>query len=74
MPELGSMLLGGDTGPGRAAWIRDVLTVLREAGCAVVAWWCALGKPGSKGEVRDFHLDDQPSATAWREAIEGDAG
>ncbi len=73
LPELGSVLLGGDTGAGRAAWIRDVLAVLRENNCAGVAWWCAIGKPGSKGEVRDFHLADEPSATAWREVIEGGA-
>jgi hypothetical protein len=70
LPELGSVLLGGDTGAGRAAWIRDVLAVLRENNCAGAAWWCAIGKPGTKGEIRDFHLADQPSAAAWREAIE----
>lgn len=73
LPELGSVLLGGDTGAGRAAWIRDVMTLLRERGCAGAAWWCALGKPGKGGEVRDFHLSDQPSADAWREAIDGGA-
>lgn len=71
LPELGCVLLGGDTGAGRAAWIRDVIAVLRESGCAGAAWWCALGKPGAKGEVRDFHLSDQPSAQAWRDAIDG---
>lgn len=71
IPELGSALLGDDTGPGRAAWITDVVAVLREAGCAGVAWWCALGTPGGTGEIRDFHLTDQPSAHAWRAAIDG---
>lgn len=73
LPELGSVLLGGDTGAGRAAWIRDVVAVLRERGAAGAAWWCALGKPGKGGEVRDFHLADEPSAKAWRDAIEGAA-
>jgi hypothetical protein len=71
LPELGSVLLGGDTGAGRASWIRDVTALLRERGCAGVAWWCAIGKPGSGGETRDFHLTDQPSADAWRAAIDG---
>ncbi len=70
LAELGSVLLGGDTGPGRAAWIRDVTAMLRERGAAAAGWWCAIGKPGAKGEVRDFHLSDEPSATAWREVIE----
>lgn len=71
LPELGSVLLGGDTGAGRAAWIADVLALLRERDCAGVAWWCALGKAGAKGEVRDFHLTDKPSADVWRAATEG---
>lgn len=71
LPELGSVLLGGDAGAGRAAWIRDVVALLRERGAAGAAWWCAIGKPGKGGEVRDFHLSDQPSADAWREAIGG---
>lgn len=70
LPELGSVLLGGDTGAGRASWIRDVLTVLRLRGCAGVAWWCAYGTPGAKGEVRDFHLHDKASADVWRAATE----
>lgn len=71
LPELGSVLLGGDKGAGRAAWIRDVTALLRDRGCAGAAWWCAIGKPGSEGEVRDFHLSDAPSATAWLDAING---
>lgn len=70
LAELGAVLLGGDAGAGRAAWIRDVLTVLRERGCAGVAWWCAYGTPGAKGEVRDFHLHDKASADVWRAATE----
>jgi hypothetical protein len=67
--ELGAVLLGRDTGAGRASWIRDVVTLLRERNAAGAAWWCAMGKPGAKGEVRNFHLSDRPSADAWREAI-----
>lgn len=71
LPEVGSVLLGGDTGAGRAAWIRDLVALLRERGAGGAAWWCAIGKPGAEGEVRDFHLSDQPSAQAWRNAIGG---
>jgi hypothetical protein len=71
--ELGSVLLGRDTGAGRAAWIRDVVDLLRERNCAGAAWWCAIGKAGSKGEVRDFHLSDKASADAWRAAMDGAA-
>lgn len=71
LPELGSVLLGDDRGAGRAAWIRDVMCLLRECNAGGVAWWCALGKAGAKGEVRDFHLSDRASADAWRAAIDG---
>lgn len=60
--ELGAARVSGDnTGTGRAAWIRDVTTLLRERGCTYVAWWNDLGTGGT-----DFRLTDKPSADAWR--------
>lgn len=65
LPELGAIRMPSDaSGAGRAAWIGDVLALLRERNVAGVAWWCA---PGTGG--RNFHLSDQPSAAAWRRAI-----
>jgi hypothetical protein len=64
VPELGSVLLGGDTGPGRAAWMLDALSYLAEQGCRGVAWWCA---PGAND--RDFRLTDALSRTAWQAAM-----
>jgi hypothetical protein len=63
--ELGAARLSSDTtGAGRAAWIRDVVAILRERGAAYVAWWNDLGTGGT-----DFRLADKPSANAWREAL-----
>jgi hypothetical protein len=63
--ELGAARLSSDrTGSGRAAWIRDVVAILRARGAAYVAWWNDLGTGGV-----DFRLTDKPSADAWREAL-----
>ncbi len=63
--ELGAARVSGDSsGTGRAAWIRDVATLLRERGCVYVAWWNDLGTGGT-----DFRLTDKPSADAWRAVI-----
>jgi len=66
--ELGALRLASDpTGAGRAAWITDCVTYLREAGCRFVAWWCGPGKDG-----RTFHLDSYvPELAAWRAAVSG---
>lgn len=72
MPELGAALVGDDAKPGpdrgkrRADWIRAVVAILQAEGAALVAWWDALGTGGT-----DLRLDDEPSRTAWQDAIDG---
>jgi hypothetical protein len=63
--ELGAVRVPSDqTGNGRAQWITDCTTHLRETGCAAVNWWHATGTNGA-----DYRLSDGPSAQAWRAAI-----
>lgn len=66
LPELGAALVAGDTGERRAEWIRAVVEILRSEGCAGVCWWDNLGTGGT-----DLRLDDEPSRTAWQDAIAG---
>ena len=62
--EVGSRDVSGDArGFGRAQWLREVAAEARKRDAAFVTYWNARGKDS------DFRLDDQPSITAWREAV-----
>lgn len=64
VPELGAVRLASDTdGQGRAAWMTEVVRLLREGGCVAVGWWHQFGSSGY-----DYRLDDAASA-AWAEAM-----
>jgi hypothetical protein len=66
VPELGALRVVGDnTGNGRAAWITDCLTYLREVDARAVAWWQSTGANG-----RDYRLHDAPSAAAWHHGVQ----
>ncbi|GAA2030627.1 DNRLRE domain-containing protein [Pseudokineococcus marinus] len=62
--EMGSLLVAGDTGVRRAAWIRDSATWLRQND----ARWAIYFDAPVGGE---FRLLDEASAQAWRWAVCG---
>ena len=62
--EFGSPLITGDSGPGRAAWLRSSATWLRANGAAWVTYFDApIGF--------EYRLFDKPSIDAWRWAVSG---
>ncbi|MEU2612561.1 hypothetical protein ABZ570_13430 [Micromonospora sp. NPDC007271] len=60
LAETGSDLLPGDSGPGRAEWIRSMTGYVNGQRPEFVAYW---NNVVSKG---DFRLLDQPSIQAWK--------
>lgn len=71
VPELGATKMPNDTdGSKRAEWLTQILAELYQWDCKVAIWWNDLGTPGTNGEVRDFRLTDQPSLTAFKQALE----
>jgi hypothetical protein len=62
--EMGSTLLPGDSGAGRAAWLRQVGSYLRSQGSVWMAYW------DDKTAV-DFRLLDTPSQLAWKDVCRG---
>lgn len=67
IPELGAIRVGVDqTGTGRAQWITDCVSYLRQAGGVAVNWWNAQGANNA-----DYRLSDRPSAQAWKAAVAG---
>lgn len=62
--ELGSRDVAGDPNYWqRANWLRDVAAEARARGAEFISYWNA------KGSNADYRLLDQPSITAWREAV-----
>jgi hypothetical protein len=59
--ETGSYLTKGDSGSGRAAWLRSVAKHLSDEGAVFVAYFDHDWPSG------DFRLRDQASIAAWRE-------
>ena len=62
--ELGTKLIPGDSGAGRAAWLRDVGAYSRQNGAQFVAYF-----DSTVGD--DYRLLDGPSQQAWREVVAG---
>lgn len=62
--ETGSLLLPGDDGSGRAAWLTESARYLREQGALFVTYFDTQTPKGN-----DFRLNDQKSKDAWRDAI-----
>ena len=62
--ELGSTLIAGDSGAGRAAWLRDVGSFSRQNGAQFVAYF-----DSTVGD--DYRLLDAPSEQAWRGVVAG---
>lgn len=66
--EFGSLMVAGDDGSRRAAWLRDSATYLRAHGALFVAYFDAPVGPSVNPEYR---LLDAPSQEAWRWAVSG---
>jgi hypothetical protein len=67
IPELGAIRTATDTtGAGRAAWITECLTHLRQHDTQAVCWWQSTGTNG-----KDYRLSDDPARRAWQDAISG---
>ena len=64
--ELGSRLAVGDDGSGRAAWLDAIAAYATAQGAAFVTYYDV-----DRGPNGDFRLSDDPSISAWSEAIEG---
>ena len=62
--ELGSKLIAGDSGTGRAAWLRDIASYSRQNGAQFIAYF-----DSTVGD--DYRLLDAPSQRAWREIVAG---
>ena len=62
--ELGTKLIPGDSGAGRAKWLRDVGAYSRANGAEYVAYF-----DSTVGD--DYRLLDAASQQAWREVING---
>lgn len=61
--EVGSALVAGDNGSGRAAWLHRVAKYTRKHDASFVTYF------SSVGVVNDFRLTDTPSANAWRQIM-----
>lgn len=64
--ELGSVVLPGDGGSGRAAWLRSYASYARNNGARFVTYFDhkkGIGAP-------DYRLTDRPSRSAWRTEVE----
>lgn len=71
VPELGAVKMPSDTtGARRAEWLTQILAELYEWDCKVAIWWNDKGTPGANGEERDFSLSDEPSLSAFKQALE----
>lgn len=64
--EIGSVIVPGDDGTGRAEWLNDVAEYLQSAGASFVIYFQS---------VRDAHfkLEDAPSVNVWRRWVEQSA-
>jgi len=62
--ETGSAIIAGDDGTGRAAWLRDAVRYLTEAGALYIAYFDLDWREHSGV---DYRLRDAPGAAAWRE-------
>lgn len=60
--ELGSVVIQGDNGSGRAQWLKDAVTYARNNGASFVTYF------DSKVNV-DYRLHDTPSKTMWRSLV-----
>ena len=61
--ELGSILIDGDSGAGRAQWLRSMGDYFSEHGAVFATYFDFSWNDG----VDDYRLRDAPSRTAWRE-------
>lgn len=66
--EFGSLLVSGDDGTARAAWLRQSVEYQRSHGAEFIHYFDAFGGSGNPPEYR---LLDQPSQDAWRWAVSG---
>jgi hypothetical protein len=64
--ETGSPLITGDSGSGRAAWLRSMVAHLTANGAVFVQYF-DIDWTTSTGERIDYRLRDTASMTAWRE-------
>lgn len=62
--ETGSLLMGGDKGTQRAAWLRAMGDYLRSQGAAYVTYFDTATPKGN-----DFRLRDAASIAAWKEVV-----
>lgn len=61
--ELGSLVVRGDNGSGRAGWLRSYAKFARDHGARFVTYW-------DSKKNHDYRLHDRPSRSAWRTAVE----
>jgi hypothetical protein len=64
--ELGSNMANGDSGAGRAAWLRSVASFLASHHAAYVTYW------DSPAAGETHQLTDAPSQKAWRDVVQAD--
>lgn len=62
--ETGSLLMNGDKGPGRAAWIASMSKYLRDKGALYVSYF------DTNASGREFRLTDKQSQAAWRAVVQ----
>jgi hypothetical protein len=65
--ELGSLVVRGDDGSGRARWLRSYARYARDHGARFVTYW-------DSKRTHDYRLRDRPSRSAWRTAVAGSVG
>ena len=65
--ELGSTVVRGDDGAGRARWLRSYAAYTRNHGAKFATYF------DTKTRL-DFRLRDRPSRSAWRDAVERSVG
>ena len=65
--ELGSALVAGDDGSGRAAWLRSVGAYLKQHDAVFVAYFDF----SWNGGANDYRLQDRPSVQAWKDLSGG---
>ncbi|HEU0100789.1 MAG TPA: hypothetical protein VFR07_00550 [Mycobacteriales bacterium] len=63
--EFGSVLLPGDDGSGRAAWLREITRYAKDNGALFATYFDSNGGPNGT----DYRLTDAPSRNAWRDIV-----
>lgn len=65
--ELGSALVAGDNGSGRAAWLRSVASYLKQHDAVFAAYFDFIWNGGAD----DYRLKDKASVQAWKDISGG---